>query len=212
MTNPNLTLLGVVLDRSGSMAATRSATVSGFNELMDAQRKGPGEAVVYLSLFNHVTEVVHRVAPIGIVPRLTFNEYVPHGNTALLDAIGRTIADIGHHLAHTPEHDRPGKVIIAIMTDGEENCSTLYGREQIKSMIEHQRTTYAWDFLFMGANQDAILTGAELGMQRGHTITYMASTRGSKNTMSATNSVVSSLRAGNAAAYSATDRDEAMVP
>lgn len=208
MTNPNLTLIGVVLDRSGSMAGIRAATISGFNELIDGQRSSPGEAVVYLNVFSTVPSTVHRMAPIGIVPALTEATYVPNGNTALLDAIGVAISEIGRDLDTTPAHDRPSKVVIAIITDGEENASSRYTREAIRAMIEHQRSKYAWQFLFIGANQDAITVGAHYGITAGDALTFTTTTAGTTNAYSATNIKLMSFRATNSMApYSETDRE-----
>lgn len=169
MTDQQYTDITFVLDRSGSMAAIKAATEAGFNEFVAEQRGAAGRATMNLMQFDDHYEQVFtgldpaRVRPLNLVPR---------GTTALLDAIGRTINETGERLAALPEEQRPGTVIIAIMTDGHENASQEFTHPMIKSMIEHQEEVYEWTFLYLGANQDAIEVGAQLGVSADRALTY----------------------------------------
>lgn len=149
--NPDLTEIAFVLDRSGSMEVMKSEAIGGFNHFLSEQKKEPGQVRFTLVLFDHLFEVPIDHQPLECVPPLNGETFTPRGNTALLDAMGRTIDTIGQRLAKTPEDQRPSKVIIACLTDGFENASKQYSNEQISAMIEHQRTKYSWEFVFLGA-------------------------------------------------------------
>lgn len=160
----DLTEIICIIDRSGSMQSIRSDAIGGFNAFLEGQQKHPGEGRLTLALFNHDYERVYENVPLPEVPPLTEDTYVPEGTTALLDAIGRTLVDVSKRLAATPEAERPGQVIVAILTDGMENASTDYTRARIAEMIEHQRTKYAWEFVFLAANQDAFQAAQKLAI------------------------------------------------
>jgi uncharacterized protein YegL len=149
--NSDLTEIAFVLDRSGSMETMRAEAIGGFNHFLSEQKKEPGQVRFTLVLFDHLFEVPIDHKPLESVPPLNEETYFPRGSTALLDAMGRTIDTIGQRLANTPEDQRPSKVIIACMTDGFENASKHYSNEKVAAMIEHQRTTYSWEFVFLGA-------------------------------------------------------------
>ena len=174
------TEIAFILDRSGSMQAMTRAAISGFNEFLKAQQTTvddhgqPIPATFTLILFDHEYHAVHHRQDIQTARPLTLETYVPRGNTALLDAIGRTIDSIGNELAATPEADRPVKVIIAILTDGEENASQLFSMADINQRITHQTEKYQWEFMFLGANQDAIATAARMGIHAHHAATFAA--------------------------------------
>lgn len=172
MTNPNKTLIVVVLDRSGSMHSVRDATIEGLNAFITSQYKAPGEAEMTLVQFDDRYEVNYEFRPISTVEHLDRETYVPRGMTALLDAVGRTVDTVGKKLADMPESERPGKVIFVIQTDGEENRSVKYSRELVFDMITRQREVYSWEFLFLGANQDAIATATSMGMLRSSGVSY----------------------------------------
>jgi len=172
MPNRDLCDITVVLDRSGSMAAVAGDTIGGMNRFLEDQRKAPGAARLTLVQFDNEYEPVHRAVPIAAVPPLTDATFVPRGTTALLDATGRAIAETGARLAALAEAERPGKVIFVIVTDGLENASREFTRERVMGMITHQRDAYAWQFVFLGANQDAIASAATLGIQGTHAMTY----------------------------------------
>lgn len=178
MAKPNYTHIAIVLDRSGSMNSVKSDTIGGFNHFLNDQKQAPGEATLTLAQFDHVYEVVHDHVEIHCVPPLDDRTYQPRAGTALLDAIGRTIDSLGARLAAMPEQDRPGKVICVILTDGMENASRQYSSEKVFEMIGHQQEKYGWEFVFLGANQDAIATAARMGIHAGSSLTYAASSEG----------------------------------
>jgi len=144
---------------------TESA-ISGFNEFLQEQLDIPGDANLSLLLFDNEFLSLYSRTPLENVRQLTTEDYVPRGSTALLDAIGLSIKSMGDQLAALPEEERPGKVIIAIFTDGYENASVRFSFEKIQQMITHQRTNYQWEFLFLGANEDAVATAGQMGIAR----------------------------------------------
>ena len=174
------TEIAFILDRSGSMSSITWAGISGYNEFLAAQQATvdddgkPIPATFSLILFDHELLPVHDRQDIQTALPLNQETYQPRGSTALLDAIGITIDSIGSKLASTPEADRPSKVILAILTDGEENASQVYTMADIHQRIAHQSETYQWGFLFLGANQDAIATAARMGIQARQAATFAA--------------------------------------
>jgi hypothetical protein len=172
--NTNLTELAFILDRSGSMAALAHAAIAGFNHFLHEQQTAPGQARLTVVLFDDEYLVHVDSVPVSEVLPLNSDTYVPRNTTALLDAIGRTIDNLGARLAQTPEPRRPGKVIVAILTDGLENASTQYTWRDIAQRIKHQTGQYQWEFLFLGANQDAIATAAQLNIVAANAATYVA--------------------------------------
>lgn len=169
-----------ILDRSGSMSSIRNDTIGGFNSFVDEQKKVAGEATVTLVQFDDRYQIDYALVPINDVKRLTTETFVPRGSTAMNDAIGRTIISTGDRLAAMPESERPEKVIFVIMTDGEENCSKIYNRQQVKDMVEHQKSKYSWDFVFLGANIDAEAVGKTFGIYEGCSMTYGATSVGTQ--------------------------------
>ena len=169
MTDPHLTHLAFLLDRSGSMQAIRSDTEGGFNAFIEEQRKAPGRCTVTLAQFDTDYEVTYEDRPIDEVPPLTLT---PRGMTALLDSVARLINETGARLAALPEDQRPGTVIVGIMTDGMENASKEWTHASVKALIEQQESVYDWNFSYLGANQDAIEVGASIGIRGEHSITY----------------------------------------
>ena len=137
--NNNLTEIAYILDRSGSMGPLAEASIAGFNQFVAEQRQATGEARLSLVLFDNEYLMPHRSTPLDEVPELNTHTYVPRGSTALLDAVGRTIDELGERLAATPDLERPGQVIVAIFTDGFENASRIYDSHRIADMITHQR-------------------------------------------------------------------------
>ena len=164
----NWTEIAFILDRSGSMGSIAETAVAGFNELLTQQQQEHAQTPVRMSLvlFNTGYKVPFASVPAPELPRLDMKTYDPDGGTALLDAIGRTIDETGARLVAMPEAERPGKVIIAILTDGEENSSRTFTWAQISDKIRHQQEVYKWEFLFLGANQDAIATAAKMSIDR----------------------------------------------
>jgi uncharacterized protein YegL len=164
MMNENLTEIAAILDRSGSMESLTNDTIGGFNNFLKEQQEISGEAVLTTVLFNDKYKLLHDRVDIKKVKPMTNKEYVASGNTALLDAMGKTITDIGVKLHNTPENERPSRVIVFVITDGEENSSTKYTNDKIKQMVELQKNTYNWEFIFLGANVDAFAVAASIGI------------------------------------------------
>lgn len=164
--NQNQTEIAYILDRSGSMSHLTEAAITGFNSFLDDQLDTPGDANFTLALFDNEYILHSNRAPLAEVKKLDTRSYVPRGTTALLDAIGTTIDNIGKKLSETPEPERPAKVIIAIYTDGYENDSKNYSSSKINQMIKLQTEKYEWDFLFLAANEDAMHTAAEYGISQ----------------------------------------------
>ena len=200
MTNADLTHLYFLLDRSGSMQSIREDTIGGFDAFIAEQRTQPGDCRVTLAQFDDRYDVVYVDLPVAEVPGLQLQ---PRGTTALLDAIGRLVTDAGERLAALPEADRPGTVIVGIMTDGHENSSKEWSHAAVKSLIQQQTQTYGWEFLYMGADQDAIEVGTGLGVPAARSMTYSRSA--SREAMASTSAMVGRVRAARAAGLSASD-------
>lgn len=172
------THIQIVLDRSGSMESVRNDVIGGLNAFIEEQAKVPGEATVGLTQFDNMFETVYSMVPIAQVEPRSHQNYVPRSMTALYDAIGKTIHELGTRLAMMSEDQRPSKVIFIIQTDGFENASQEYNAESVKRLIEQQKTKYSWDFVFLGANQDAILTAGTLGIGAQNAATFNATAAG----------------------------------
>lgn len=170
----NLTEIAFILDQSGSMESIKSGTLEGYNSFLLQQQEENSKYPVRftLTLFNTgISEPIHSVAVSEAKP-LDHSSYRPSGGTALLDAIGITVDGLGKRLSETPEQERPDKVIVAIMTDGEENSSRIFNWNQISDKIRQQTEVYKWEFLFLGANQDAIATAARMNIHAESSATY----------------------------------------
>ena len=185
------THISAIIDRSGSMASIKTDTEGGFNSFLTAQKALPGEATISLTTFDTYVETVYRMKPIQEVPAFTL---IPRGMTALLDAVGMTIRSLGEKLAAMDESDRPEKVIIVIVTDGEENNSQEFTFDAIKQLITQQTETYKWEFVFLGANQDAIQVGGRLGVPKGKSMSYACSSRGIGSTYDSMTGKVTRMR------------------
>lgn len=172
----NLSELIFVLDRSGSMSFIADDAIGGFNAFLESQKKIPGEAKLSLVLFDHEYQMIYNGVDIQKVEPLDDKTYIARGTTALCDAIGRTIDDVGKRLSETPEEERPSKVLVAILTDGLENASHDYERAKINYMITHQTEKYSWQFLFLAANQDAITEGLSLGIGATNSMNFCCDT------------------------------------
>ncbi len=176
----NLTELICIIDRSGSMQSIRDDAIGGFNAFLNEQKKVPGNACLSLVLFDHEYTPVYSNTPLSDVPELTPKSYVPRGTTALYDAVGRTLNETGARLASLIEEERPDKVMVIILTDGLENSSKEFTHKQIAEMIEHQRTKYSWEFIFLAANQDAMLAAKNMNISTGNALNFAASGDGIK--------------------------------
>lgn len=173
-----LTELVFILDRSGSMAGLESDTIGGFNSMLERQKEIEGEAIVTTVLFDDQYELLHDRIAIEDIRPLTGEQYYVRGCTALLDAIGRTIQKIGNVQKYMAPERRAEKVIVVITTDGLENASQEYSRERVCQMIEEEQQKYGWEFLFLGANMDAVSEGARLGIRADRAVTYECSSAG----------------------------------
>ena len=162
--NKNLTELVMILDRSGSMSGLERDTIGGYNGMLKKQRETEGEVLVSTVLFDHNIEVLHDRVPLDKVQEMTENDYYVRGSTALLDAVGGAIHHIGNVHKYAREEDRPEKTIFVITTDGMENASRMYSYARVKQMVERQKEKYGWEFLFLGANIDAIATAGRFGI------------------------------------------------
>ena len=203
MTNPNLTHIAFLLDRSGSMQSIKDDTEGGFDAFISEQRQQGGDCRVTLAQFDNEYEEVYRDLPLAEVPPL---HLAPRGSTALLDSVGRLVTTTGERLATLTEDERPGMVIIGIMTDGHENASREWTHPAVKALIEQQTKAYGWQFLFMGADQDAIEVGTSIGVAASHAMTY---SRGRVHAMmSATSRNIGRTRAAMASGATAAEAAE----
>jgi uncharacterized protein YegL len=173
-----LTELVFILDKSGSMSGLESDTIGGFNSMLAKQKAVDGECFVTTVLFNNGYELVHDRIDIKAISPMTDKEYQVGGTTALLDAIGRTINKISNAQKHTAEEYRAEKVMFVIITDGLENSSREYSVDKVKALIERQKEKYAWEFVFLGANIDAVETAGKFGISADRAMDYLADSEG----------------------------------
>lgn len=228
------TRIVILLDRSGSMGIVRDATVAGLNRFIKDQREAPGFAKVKLVQFSSGSPAMNwnlgstnwKISrepdklqtvdtwdgPITDVRELTLEDFVPTGGTPLFDAQGKIITELGQELASLSEDERPERVMVVILTDGEENSSSKYSHEQIATMIKHQQDVYNWNFVFLGANQDAIKTAVSFNIAPQSAMTFTSSTVGMNSTMDSLSSYTKSYRGSvsSNAAFTSTDREAAL--
>ena len=176
----NTTELVFILDRSGSMAGLESDTVGGFNAMIEKQKKQDGICYVSTVLFDDGSEVLHDRVKLGDIPKMTERDYTVRGCTALLDAIGGAIHHIGNVHKYARAEDVPEHTMVVITTDGQENASHRYTSTQVKKMIEHRKEKCGWEFLFIGANIDAVETAARYGISRDRAVNYNADGEGTQ--------------------------------
>lgn len=186
MTNPDYTALLFIIDRSGSMYSIKSDMEGGINGVLEEQKKLPGEVTVDVAYFDYELTYDDRFLSLDSASI----EISPRGSTALFDAIVVSTSKFGDALSQLPEEDRPGNVMVIVVTDGEENASKEAKISDVKALITHQQDVYNWEFLFLGANQDAMKTGESFGLRKGASMTY-AATRG--GTMDASNFISASV-------------------
>jgi len=183
-----------IIDRSGSMGIIIDDAIGGFNHFLDEQKKLPGKAALTYVQFNSELEVIHENKPLQDVEPINKNTYNPSGTTALLDAVGETIDSTGQRLAAMPEENRPEHVIVAILTDGHENASRNYTLSKVRKMISHQKEKYSWEFIFLGANQDAFAEAAKMGIDREDSFNFHVSKEGIKKAYDDMHETVSKYR------------------
>lgn len=193
--NTNLTEIVFILDRSGSMMSLTDDTIGGFNSFIEKQKNEPGEALLTTVLFDDQYELLHNGMNLKEVLPMTRDQYWARGMTAMYDAIGKTINEVGRRLSDTPEQYRPGKVIFVITTDGLENASREFTQEKVKEMIQHQTEKYSWDFIFLGANIDSVQTAKNIGIKADYAADYVYDKVGVSSMYCAVDAAVSSSRA-----------------
>lgn len=176
----NITEMVFILDRSGSMAGLETDTIGGFNAMIEKQKKEDAKAYVSTILFDNYSVVLHDRIDLKEVPKMTDNDYTVRGCTALIDAIGGAIKHIGNIHKYARPEDVPAHTIFVITTDGYENASHKFTCEQVKKMIEHQKSKYGWEFLFIGANIDAIGTASMFGIDETRAVNYNADSEGTR--------------------------------
>ncbi len=204
----NLTELVFILDRSGSMGGLESDTIGGFNSMLQKQQKEEGEALVSTVLFDDKTEVLHDRIEIKDIKPLTDKDYYVRGCTALLDAVGGAIHHIGNIHKYARPEDVPAKTLFIITTDGLENASTKYSYEKVKKMIERQKEKYHWEFLFLGANIDAVEVAGRMGISKERAVNYECDSRGTQLNYCVLEKAVMSVRKRAAAGCCAEACDE----
>ena len=175
----DLTELVFILDRSGSMCGLENDTIGGFNSFVKKQRDVDGECLVSTVLFNQESEVIHDRIPLRDVPEMTGKEYVPSGSTALIDAMGDAIRHIRNVHKYIREEDVPEHTIFVIITDGQENDSHRYSSDEVKKMVSKQKEK-GWEFLFLGANIDAVETAKHYGIAPDRATNYVCDAKGTE--------------------------------
>lgn len=193
--NKNLTEMVFILDRSGSMSGLESDTIGGYNSLIEKQKNENGEAVVTTVLFDDQYEMIHDHADIQKIKSMDNKTYFARGSTALLDAIGKTINHVGNRYKYAPDNEVPDKTMVVIITDGYENASKEYKLDKVRGMIKHQKEKYNWEFLFLGANIDAVQTAETFGISAERAVTYEPDALGTEINFRAVSDTVSCMRA-----------------
>ncbi len=200
MTNQDYTHIAVVVDRSGSMSGIRADMIGGLDEFFKSQAGLPGKCLVDYAQFDTEYELVFEDTDVSEAKA----QLDPRGGTALLDAIGITTANLGKKLADLPEDSRPGKVLVVVVTDGHENSSREYKKADIKKLVEKQESDFSWNFVFLGANMDAMDEGMQMGVTRGSTLTY--DPNNIPVAMASVSAYATNYRSNGSAAFSDEDR------
>ncbi|THG33203.1 vWA domain-containing protein [Naasia lichenicola] len=205
MTDSDYTALLLVIDRSGSMEAIREDMVGGLTALLREQAEEPGRMTVSVVLFDDEVKTTHRMAdPADVEVWLK-----PRGMTALNDALGAAITEFGADLAALDEAARPGTVIVVVATDGMENSSKVWSGDDVKLLVQRQQSVYDWDFVFLGANHDAVLAGSKLGFCADSSLEFAATSEGTTNVNLMASGYISSRKRGRSAAFTDEDRRRA---
>ncbi len=192
----NLTEIVFILDRSGSMKGLESDTIGGFNGIIERQRREEGEALISTVLFDDVSEVIYDRVDLKRIEPMTERQYYVRGCTALLDAVGDAIHHIGNVHKYARPEDVPERTLFIITTDGMENASQRYTADEVKRMIERQKERYGWEFLFLGANIDAVATARRVGIGADRSVTYCSDREGTRAQYAAMDDAVRAVRSG----------------
>ena len=207
-----LTEVVFILDRSGSMSGLEADTIGGFNSMIEKQKREDGEAVISTVLFDDRTEVIYDRVSIDKVTPMTNKEYYVRGCTALLDAVGGAIHHIGNVHKYAREEDRPEKTLFIITTDGMENSSRIYSYDKVKRMVEKEKEKYGWEFLFLGANIDAVSVAGRFGIGADRAIDYECDEEGTLLNYEAISQTVSAMRRSQSKAEMDMAFDTCMAP
>ena len=194
--NSNLTELVFILDRSGSMAGLVSDTIGGFNAMVEKQKKEDGEAYLSAVLFSNDSSVLYDRVDVREVEPMTERQYFVGGGTALLDAIGSAVHHIANVHKYAREEDRPAKTVFVITTDGMENASRRFTYDEVRKLIERQREQYGWEFLFLGANMDAVSAARRFGIREDRAVRYECDARGTALNFGVISKTIGNVRAG----------------
>lgn len=190
----DLTELVFIIDRSGSMSGLESDTIGGFNSMIRKQKQAEGEALISTVLFDNVSEVLHDRVSVKEIQPMTEHDYTVRGTTALLDAIGGAIHHIGNVHKYARQEDVPEHTMFVITTDGMENASRYYSSDKVKKMIERQKVKYGWEFLFLGANIDAVETASHFGIGADRAVNYNCDSEGTALNYEVVSDAICSVR------------------
>ena len=190
----DLTELVFIIDRSGSMSGLESDTIGGFNSMIRKQKQAEGEALISTVLFDNVSEVLHDRVSVKDIQPMTEHDYTVRGTTALLDAIGGAIHHIGNVHKYARQEDVPEHTMFVITTDGMENASRYYSSDKVKKMIERQKVKYGWEFLFLGANIDAVETASHFGIGADRAVNYNCDSEGTALNYEVVSDAICSVR------------------
>ncbi|MEG0190641.1 MAG: VWA domain-containing protein [Lachnospiraceae bacterium] len=209
-----LTELVFILDRSGSMSGLEADTIGGFNSMINKQKKGEGEAIVSTVLFDDQAEVLHDRIDIDKIELMNDEQYYVRGCTALLDAVGGAIHHIGNVHKYAREEDRPEKTLFIITTDGMENSSRHYSYDRVKNMVERQKERFGWEFIFLGANIDAVEVAGRFGIKANRAVNYECDSEGTKLNYDVLSETVTRMRQTKCAAEMsmALDEEDLLAP
>ena len=209
-----LTEIVFILDRSGSMSGLEADTIGGYNSMLDKQKKEEGDAIISTVLFDDQAEILHDRKNLEKVERITDKEYYVRGCTALLDAVGGAIHHISHIQKELPEEEKPEKTLFIITTDGMENASKKYSYDKVKKMVEKKKKKNHWEFVFLGANIDAVEVAGRFGVAANRAVRYECDSAGTALNFNVMSKMVSCARACSSAEdmEEALDSDEMLAP
>lgn len=191
----NITELVFILDKSGSMSGLESDTIGGYNAMLRKQQEESGKARITTVLFSNDSEILHDQTDIMAIKPMTKRQYQVGGSTALLDAVGMAINKIGNAQKYAKEEQRADKVMVVITTDGMENSSQEYTYEKIRRMIERQKNKYGWEFIFLGADIEAVAAAAKLGINHDRAVNFNSDSEGTQLNYKVISDAVSTIRA-----------------